>query len=71
MDYSHSKLLHHKYHYFGAFGLLTTSPATYSPDNRMAYRATALLASDRLHLSQSGKRVFAQKLVGLTGRALN
>jgi len=40
-------------------------------DNRMAYMATGLLASDGIHLSQRGKQVFAQELAGLTDRALN
>jgi len=38
-------------------------------DNRMAYTAPGLLASDRIRLSQRGKRVFAQELAGLIGRA--
>jgi len=37
----------------------------------MAYTASGLLASNGSHLSQSGKRAFAQGLVGLIGRALN
>jgi len=40
-------------------------------DNRMAYTAPDLLASDRIHLSQRRKRNFAQELVGLIGRSLN
>jgi len=40
-------------------------------DNGMAYTAAALLASNGSHLSQKGKRVFAQGLVGLIGRSLN
>jgi len=40
-------------------------------DNRMAYMAPGLLASDGIHLSQKGKRVFAQELAGLIDRALN
>jgi len=37
----------------------------------MAYMAPGLLASDRIHLSQRGKRVLAQELAGLIGRVLN
>jgi len=37
----------------------------------MAYSAPGLLASDGLHLSQRGKRVFTQELAGLIDRALN
>ena len=33
--------------------------------------APGLLASDGIHLSQKGKRVFAQELAGLIDRALN
>jgi len=40
-------------------------------DNGMGYTAPGLLASDRVHLCQRGKRVFAHKLVGLIDRALN
>jgi len=39
-------------------------------DNGMAYTAPGLLASDRIHLSQRRKGVFAQELAGLIGRAL-
>jgi len=38
-------------------------------DNGMAYTAPALLASNGI--SQRGKRIFAQELAGLIGRALN
>jgi len=37
----------------------------------MAYTAPGLLASDGVHLSQRGKRVFAQELGEFIGRALN
>jgi len=40
-------------------------------DNGMAYMAPGLLASDGIHLSQRGKRVFAYKLAGLVDKALN
>ncbi|KAK4829284.1 hypothetical protein QYF61_002676 [Mycteria americana] len=40
-------------------------------DNGMAYTAPGLLASDGIHLSQRGKRIFAQELAGLIDRALN
>jgi len=40
-------------------------------DNGMAYTAPDLMASDGIHLSQSGKRTFAQELAGLIGRTLN
>ena len=40
-------------------------------DNEMVYKALGLLASDGIHLSQRGKRVFAHKLAGLIDRALN
>ena len=39
-------------------------------DDWMAYTAPGLLASDGIRLSQRGKRVFAQELAGLIGRAL-
>jgi len=37
----------------------------------MAYTALGWLASDGINLSQKGKRIFAQELVGVIGRALN
>jgi len=40
-------------------------------DNGVAYTAPGLLMSDVVQLSQTGKRVFAHKLVGLIDRALN
>jgi len=40
-------------------------------DNGMAYVAPGLMVSGAIHLSQSEKRVFAHKLVGLVDRALN
>jgi len=40
-------------------------------DHGSAYMAPGLLATDRIHLSQRGKRIFAQELAGLTERALN
>jgi len=40
-------------------------------DNGRAYMAPGLLVTDGIHLSQSRKSVFAHKLVGLIGRALN
>ncbi|KAK4813943.1 hypothetical protein QYF61_003013 [Mycteria americana] len=40
-------------------------------DNGMAYTAPGLLASDGIHLSQRGKRIFAQELAALINRALN
>jgi len=40
-------------------------------DNGMAYIAPGLLVTDGIHLSQSRKSVFAHKLVGLIGKALN
>jgi len=36
----------------------------------MAYTVQGLLASDEIHLSQKGKRVFAHELAGLIDRAL-
>jgi len=47
------------HHHFGFF------------DNGMAYTAPGLLASNGSHLSQRGKRVFAQELAGLIDSALN
>ncbi|RMC20286.1 hypothetical protein DUI87_01133 [Hirundo rustica rustica] len=38
-------------------------------DNGMGYAALDMLTSDRTHLSQRRRRVFAQELVGLIGRA--
>ncbi|KAK4826157.1 hypothetical protein QYF61_005730 [Mycteria americana] len=40
-------------------------------NNGMVYRAPGLLASNGIHLSQSGERVFAHELAGLIDRALN
>jgi len=40
-------------------------------DNGLAYTAPGLLVSDGSHLSQRGKRVSVQELVGLLDRALN
>jgi len=40
-------------------------------DSGVAYMAPGLLASNVSHLSQRGKRIFAQELAGLIGRALN
>jgi len=40
-------------------------------DNGMVYTAPGLLASNESHLSQRGKRVFAQELAGPIDRALN
>jgi len=37
----------------------------------MTDMAAGLLASDGIHLSQRGKRVFVDKLAGLTDGALN
>lgn len=37
----------------------------------MINMAPGLLVTDRVYLSQKGKRIFAQELVGLTERALN
>jgi len=40
-------------------------------DTTLAFLTTGLLAPDGIHLSQRGKRVFAQELAGLIDRALN
>jgi len=40
-------------------------------DNGLAYTAPGLLTLDGIHLSQRGKRIFAQELAGLIGRVLN
>ncbi|GAB0208697.1 hypothetical protein GRJ2_003335400 [Grus japonensis] len=40
-------------------------------DNGTAYTAPGLMTSDGIHLSQRGKRIFAQELAGLIDRALN
>ncbi|GAB0179160.1 hypothetical protein GRJ2_000381300 [Grus japonensis] len=40
-------------------------------DNGMAYMAPGLMNPDGIHLSQRGKRIFAQELAGLIDRALN
>lgn len=40
-------------------------------DNAMAYAAPGMLASGGIHPSQQGRRVFAQEVAGLTGRALH
>ena len=40
-------------------------------DSWMAYTALGLLASDEIQLSQRGKRLLFQELVGLMDRALN
>ncbi|GAB0210155.1 hypothetical protein GRJ2_003481300 [Grus japonensis] len=40
-------------------------------DNGTAYTAPGLMNSDRIHLSQRGKRIFAQELARLIDRALN
>ncbi|GAB0204581.1 hypothetical protein GRJ2_002923700 [Grus japonensis] len=40
-------------------------------DNGAAYTAPGLMNPDGIHLSQRGKRIFAQELVGLIDRALN
>ncbi|GAB0209138.1 hypothetical protein GRJ2_003379500 [Grus japonensis] len=40
-------------------------------DNGAAYTAPGLMNPDGIHLSQRGKRIFAQELAGLIDRALN
>ncbi|GAB0179972.1 hypothetical protein GRJ2_000462500 [Grus japonensis] len=40
-------------------------------DNGAAYMAPGLMNPDGIHLSQRGKRIFAQELAGLINRALN
>ncbi|GAB0179489.1 hypothetical protein GRJ2_000414200 [Grus japonensis] len=40
-------------------------------DNGVAYTAPGLMNPDGIHLSQRGKRIFAQELAGLINRALN
>lgn len=40
-------------------------------DHGKVYVTLGLLAPDEMHLSQKGKRIFAQELAGLIGRALN
>ncbi|GAB0192604.1 hypothetical protein GRJ2_001725700 [Grus japonensis] len=40
-------------------------------DNGTAYTAPGLMNPDGIHLSQKGKRIFAQELAGLIDRALN
>ncbi|GAB0208393.1 hypothetical protein GRJ2_003305000 [Grus japonensis] len=40
-------------------------------DNGVAYMAPGLMNPDGIHLSQRGKRIFAQELAGLIDRALN
>ncbi|GAB0203701.1 cAMP-dependent protein kinase inhibitor alpha [Grus japonensis] len=40
-------------------------------DNGAAYTAPGLMNPDGIHLSQRGKRIFAQELAGLINRALN
>lgn len=52
---------HH--HSFGLLGVFF--------DNRVAYMAAGLPASDGIRLYQRGKRVFAQELVGLVGFKLD
>ena len=40
-------------------------------DHGSVYMAPGLLATDGVHLSQRGKRIFAQELAGLVEGALN
>ena len=40
-------------------------------DHGLVYTTPGLLATDGVHLSQRGKRIFAQELAGLIERALN
>ena len=40
-------------------------------DHGSVYTTPGLLATDGVHLSQRGKRIFAQELAGLIERALN
>jgi len=40
-------------------------------DHEEVYTAPGLLAIDRVHLSQRGKRILGHELVGLIERALN
>jgi len=40
-------------------------------DHREVYTAPGLLATDRVQLSQRGKRILGHQLVGLIERALN
>jgi len=46
-------------------------PQFWGFDNEVAYTAIGLMASERIHLSQRGKKVFAHEQAGLIDSALN
>lgn len=40
-------------------------------DHVSVYTTLSLLATDGVHLSQMGKKIFVQELAGINGKALN